>query len=363
MNLKRLLTIFRKDARASILDGRVLVAILVPIGLALFYNATIDDGPQTPSATVAYTETAPALPDALRAATGDNVDLSFEAASPEKVRSMVADEDADVSLVAPEGFDSAVQSGGTPQLTVLLPESESLGASVVVSSLDPALRGLAGQSPPAGVETETVGAEQSGSESVLPQLGLSTYFVLAAVVLLVVMICMLAVPVILAEESEKKTLDALAMVASYGEVVAAKALVGLLYVAVSVALLLGITGLFPEEVFLFVAAVTLLSVTLIGFGLLMGGLFQNANQLNTWSGFLLIPVAVPAFLVGFPMPDLVDRILTFIPVSQAMRLAINSMNGQTLFPNPVLSFVVIVAWGVAAYALLSWSLRRRQAVQ
>ena len=95
----------------------------------------------------------------------------------------------------------------------------------------------------------------------------------------------------------------------------------------------------------------------------MGGLFQNANQLNTWAGFLLIPVAAPAFLVGFPMPDIVDRILTFIPVSQAMRLAVNGMEGQTFFPNPVLSFLVIIVWGVAAFALLSWSLRRREAVQ
>src|SRR3712207_7907163 len=34
----------------------------------------------------------------------------------------------------------------------------------------------------------------------------------------------------------------------------------------------------------------------------LGGLFRSANQLNTWSGFLLLPVITPVFLVGLPVP-------------------------------------------------------------
>lgn len=359
MNPKRTLTIFYKDAKSAILDGRVLVAILVPIALALFYNFSFDEERQTPDATIAHTGTTSALPQTLEGVTGDAANLTFETASPEQVRQMVAEEEADIGLIAPEGFDAAVQNGQSPQLTVLQPESPGFGGEVVAGSVEPALRALAGQNVPASVATESVAA--GGSGNVLAQVEISGYFVLVAVVLLVGMICMLALPVILAEESEKKTLDALVMVASYGEVVVAKALVGLLYVVLSVALTLAITGVTPENLLLFGGAVLLLTITLTGFGLLMGSLFNNANQINTWSGFLLIPVLAPAFMVGFPMPEAVERALDFIPTSQATRLAVNGLSGEEIFSNPAFSLAVVVVWGVAAYLILLWALRRRQA--
>jgi ABC-2 type transport system permease protein len=151
------------------------------------------------------------------------------------------------------------------------------------------------------------------------------------------------------------------MVASYGEVVAAKALVGLLYVAVSVGLLLGLTRLPLADPPTFVAALTLLSVTLEGFGLLLGGLFRSASQLNTWAGFLILPVMAPPFAVGFPTPGWANALLSVIPVSQATRLVMNAVSGQPLFPNPALSFAVVALWGLAAYLLLLRTLRGRQA--
>lgn len=94
---------------------------------------------------------------------------------------------------------------------------------------------------------------------------------------------------------------------------------------------------------------------------MIGGLFRNANQLNTWSGIFLMPLMVLAVVANLPnLPDWGEKVLSAIPVSQGMRLMTNAITGQTVFPNPALSFAVIVAWGVAGYALLRWNLRRRQ---
>jgi len=43
--------------------------------------------------------------------------------------------------------------------------------------------------------------------------------------------------------------------------------------------------------------VAALSVTLIGAGLLLGGLVRTVSQLNTWSTFPLLLVIMPVFFV------------------------------------------------------------------
>ena len=359
MHPRMVLTIFRKDLLDAIRDSRVLVALLVPLGIGLFYNVTFDDEDTQTRATLAYASPDQTrLPEVLLDVVGDAVEVTVRReASAEEVRRLVEAEHADLGVVLPAGFDAATAGGGTPTLTLVQPASPGLGADFVAASLDPALRRLAGQAPPATIQVAAVGAEE---ETAVERLGLRRWAVLSSVMFLIAMIGLLAVPVILAEEAERKTLDALTMIASYGDVIAAKALVGLCYVAVSVPLLLGLTGLSPDDVPTFAGTTLALSATLIGFGLLLGGIFRNANQINTWSGFLLLPVITPVFLVGLPMPRLVDIILAALPTSQATRLAMNGLSGEALFGNAALSYAVILAWGVAAYALLWWRLARRE---
>lgn len=360
MNLNRIKTIFLKDARDAIRDGRVLIALLIPIGLAFFYNATVSDEPDQPTATVAHTENA-ALVETLEASTEGSVEATFEQAPAGEIEGMVESEEADVGIVLPDDFEGQLSGGGSPEVQVYLPETESVGGSYIATALDPTLRALAGQPAPAAVEVQTVSAEAASANPIV-QLGFDTYLVLASVVFLIGMISMFAVPMILAEEREKKTLDALVMISSYGEVVAAKALVGLLYTGIAVTLLMGLIGLAPENIALFGAAVLTMSLALVGFGLLFGGFFRNANQLNTWGGFLLIPVVTPAFAAGLPLPGWGEAIVAATPTGQGMQLVINSMAGEAVFPNQGLAFLVIGLWCLAGFAALIFTLRRRQAM-
>lgn len=362
MHLRMLFSIFRKDVRDAIRDARVLIAILVPIGLGFFYGQLFDDTPPRPSATVVYASAEPTtLPDMLREVAGGDVDLKIrQEPDAAAVRQVVEAEDADIGLVIPPGFDAAVRGGASPALTVIQRASPGFGSNYVMAALDGALRAMAGQQPPATIQTDVI-SEPSGSQAIFEQLGLRRYFVLVSAVFLIAMIALLVVPVILAEEAEKKTLEALVMVASYPDVIGAKALVGIVYVVVSVALLLALTGLSPANAPLFAVGILLLSVALIGFGLLLGGLVRNANQLNTWSGVLLMPVIAPAFLVGLDLPRSIQIVLQFFPTSQATQILINGLSGQAVFEHAWLSFLVIVVWGAAGYGLLLRSLRYREA--
>ena len=53
VSLRRVLAILLKDLRDAGRDGRILVLLALPIGMALFYNATIDDPDELPTAKVA----------------------------------------------------------------------------------------------------------------------------------------------------------------------------------------------------------------------------------------------------------------------------------------------------------------------
>jgi ABC-2 type transport system permease protein len=259
----------------------------------------------------------------------------------------------------PAGFDAAVKSGQHPTLTVVTPADLSVAGSVVVQSLDPAVRYLSGVQAPASVQIER--APVSDSENLLDRIGLKTWSVIVAIVLMISMVSLLVVPVVLAEEVERKTLDALVLIASHVDVIVAKALLGLTYIAIMVPLLLSITGIKVDSRPAFLATVALLSISLLGFGLLIGSLFRNANQLNTWSGVILIPVVAPAFAVGIPAPDFVRSLAAVTPTGQAMKLLLNAATGEKLYSNVAISIAIILLWAAVAYALLLGDMWRRQA--
>jgi hypothetical protein len=303
-----------------------------------------------------------ALPQALRSVTQGAVDLKItEARTPDEVRRLVSSGSAAIGIVVPAGFDAGVAAGRTPTLTLVRPSgSPSPGAGYVASILDPALRQMAGQHPPAVTTTEVAGGSTGGFASVAANLGTRKFLVLGTLVLLVAMIAIYLVPVLVTEEAEKKTLGALMMVGSQADVVAAKAVVGLVYTAVSVPLLLAITGMRPANPPLFAAGVVALAVSLIGFGLLFGALVRNMNQLNTWSSVPLMILILPTFLVVLELPTWAQWLTAASPGSQAMRLLADGLSGKELLGGWGLAFAIIGAWAVAGYALLLWTLSRRE---
>ncbi len=356
-------TIFLKDLRDAIRDARVLVAILVPLGIGIFYSLIFDDDDlTTPTATVAYyAADQTSLPDALRDAVGEAVRIDFETEpSAEEVEEVVQAEDADIGFVVPAEFDAALAAGDQPELQVFLPEDPTLGAQYIARAFEPAVRTMAGQEFPVEVAVSTV-EEPLDDQSIFDRLGLRSYMILVSILFLIAMIAMLVVPVILAEEAEKKTLDALVLVASYPDVIVGKALVGVAYIAIAVAILLGFTQLEIVLMPKFVAAILVTGVTLIGIGLVMAGFFKSANQLNTWSGVFLAPVIAPAFLVGAPLDGILEAVLLVLPTSQGMRLMTDATVGDAVYGGSVLSFIVILVWGIVAYTVVSWQLSRRQA--
>lgn len=359
MRIPIVLAIFRKDVVDAIRDSRVLVSLLTPLILAILYNSIFPEerlfeakvafaGPENSAIVRTFQERA-----------GQTVSLKLQHVdTAAEARGLVESEEVDAAFVLPADVDEAVRQGRRPTIT-LIQSSDGAAANFVSASIEAGLRSLAGQSAIATVAVERVqaGSTESG---VLGELGARRYFVLATVVMMLGMIAVLAVPIILTEEAEKKTLDALLLVANYREVILGKALVGIAYSAASVALMLGLTRLQPVDIPTFVLGTGLLAVSLIGLGLLLGGLFKTAGQVYTWSSVLLLPIIGPAFVAGLPVPDALDLALRTFPTFQGMRVMTNGLAGKPLFGDIWMSYAVLLAWVVIAYGLLAWRLARRE---
>lgn len=360
MRIPIIAAIFRKDVVDAVRDSRVLVSLLTPIILAILYNSIFPEE-RLVEAKIAFAGPEnSALVRSLEERAGQTVSLKLRHVdSDAEARHLVVTQDVDAAFVLPADVDDSIRQGRRPTITLIQPAEGSSSANFVSAALESGIRALSGQPPIATVAVERVQAG-TAEAGVLGELGARRYFVLATVVMMLGMIAVLAVPIILTEEAEKKTLDALLLVANYREVILGKALVGVAYSAVSVALMLGLTRLQPLDMLTFVAGTTLLAAALIGLGLLLGGLFRTAAQVYTWSSLVLLPIIAPAFVAGLPVPGALDLVLRAFPTFQGMRIMTNGLAGKPLFTDTWLSYAVLVGWIVIAYGALAWRLSRRE---
>jgi ABC-2 type transport system permease protein len=362
---RRLRAIYRKDMRDAIRDSRVLTALLMPLALGLLYSFMFsDESVQVQKGTVGIVAAGPTqLQQAIsQQVKGSLLRLSFVTVSDVgTLQRQVQQKKVDVGLVVPEGFDEAVATGESPTLTIVVPASPGFDSGYVRAVIDRSVAAMAGRAPPATIVVRTVPPETGGSTAAINVLGARKNFILISIILLLCMVAVYAVPAVLVEEIEKKTMEALSLIASTAEVIGAKALFGITLSVVSVPILLVITRGRPTDVVALAAAVVVSAVVLVGIGLLFAGLMKSQQQINTWSGALLLPLLAPAIVVGMPTPDVVNQALAFIPTTQSFRLMANAFAGRTLYPHEVLSYAVLVAWGVGVYALLWWRLSRQEA--
>lgn len=360
MKLRRILAIYVKDFLDSVRDARILITLVTPLLIGVFYSFAFNDDDMTSATLVVSNPGNSALVQQISDAVSGSVDLSVDQVeSAEAVQQQIADDDADVGLVIPEGFDAAVAAGESPDLQVLLPASSSIGGQYLLASLDPVLRTMAGQQLPANLTVDAIELDPANL-TVIDKMSFRTWSIVLSLVLMVSMVALLAVPIILAEETEKKTIDALVLVSSYGEVVIGKALLGVTYVAIMSAILLGITRLRPIDNAQFLISMIVLAICLLGFGLLLGSVFKSATQLNTWSGLFLIPAVIPASIIGLGLPSIVDQIAGLIPTGAGMKLLTNAFSDTRIYDDSWQAVAVLIVWAAVVYALLLWQLSRRR---
>ena len=357
MSRRRIWAIARKDVLAARRDSRILVLLVLPLVLALL----IRTGESTGAPEVHIAVAGPAPPElvtALRTQAGREANVTVTSTEAREVVKRVRDGDDDAGIVVGTGFLTDLKAGRHPPLKLILPRSRSSSSAVAVGLVDPALRLLAGQQPPARVAVETVDA---GDDGVADELGADRYTLLVIVVYLIANIALIVVPTLVAEEEEQGTIEALLLAGSPADVAAAKALVGLAAIAITLVLTLVLGDITPADTVLFGAGALMLSVALIGFGLWLGVLLREPTRVNTWMGVLIVPVIAPAVAIGFSLPAVASVAVSLTPPAEGARLLANGLAGETVFEHPLLSVLGLLVWSAIAYALLVRALARREA--
>ncbi|MGH9908707.1 MAG: ABC transporter permease, partial [Pyrinomonadaceae bacterium] len=167
----------------------------------------------------------------------------------------------------------------------------------------------------------------------------------------------LVVPLLLVEEKEKRTLDfLLTSPASLTDIIGGKALTGVAYSLLIAGLLLAINRQLIGNWQLTLLTILFGLLFIVAVGLLMGSLFQNTMQVNTWASLVLFVLIAPSF-PSAGLPEALGTAMRFIPtyyLTDALKLSLSGTATSRLWGN----LAVVLACTLIAFAAANWALRR-----
>jgi ABC-2 type transport system permease protein len=183
---------------------------------------------------------------------------------------------------------------------------------------------------------------------------------MVALVLLVAvtLITVMVVPQLMIEEKETRTLDALFLSpASVNEVVAGKALAGIVLALIGAGVVLVFNAMMIQNWALTLLALLCGALFAVAVGLLLGTVVEDQQSLNLVLGIVFVFLVFPAFLInvmGPDWPEWVRIILPWIPtvaLSNVLRISFS----DTLETSEIVGGLAIVLVSAAAlYALVTW---------
>jgi ABC-2 type transport system permease protein len=364
VNLRIVATIAAKDLVDAVRNYRLLAIVLFPIGFSVLFGFLFRDVP-TSAGMVVYDPGGSQMVGSIGAIDGWSV---WVVASEADVEPKVTAENALAGLVLPPDFDAGLAAGQRPSLKLILNGSQERRFNARRLVVDLVLS-QSRQPLPVDLVESTINqpaeddqpAPTPGLDSALQGLPVQSYMLVMWSMMGIAMVGIYMVPTLLVEEKERKTLDAVLVApVTYVDLIAGKALVGIVYAVLSAGLVFVLN---PDVQVDNVAALAVLGVlsalfaTLIG--LWFGGMISNTQSLNTWSSFPLLAFLLPALVGGLPNNPLWG-ILQFFPPTHTLEGISRAMTGES--PDRIwVNALVLIASCVLSGVLVWLSLRRREA--
>ena len=354
MNLNLVLAITRKDVVDAIRHRYLLTALVTPLFVALLFRVLLPGGESRSVLTIVVHDPAGSgVVAELRKTPQIGV---VEVASPGATAGEVEKRKAIGGLAVPVGFDADLAAGKQPQLTVYVNNEKTIFEQAAFRRLlDQAVRASAKQPEPAQLVWVDVGKTNdltrggtSLEQMLLPMLLILTFGMIGAFV----------VPLLIVEEKEKRTLDfLLSSPASLNEIIAGKALTGVVYTLLIAGVLLGINRNFIQNWPLTLLTIVLGLLFVVGVGLVIGSLLNNTMQVNTWAGLILIVLLAPSF-PSIAISTWFDSAMRFIPtyyLSEALKLSMSGTASSQLW----MYLAVLLGCTFVVFFAAAWALHRR----
>jgi ABC-2 type transport system permease protein len=257
-------------------------------------------------------------------------------------------------LVVPSGFDTDLAANKQPELTVYVNNEKTIFEQAAFRRLlEQIVRSFAKQPEPARLNW--VDVDKGANDKNRSGTGLDQIMLPLLLILTFGMIGAFVVPLLIVEEKEKRTLDfLLSSPASLNEIIAGKALTGVVYTLLIAGLLLGINRQHIQNWPLTLLTIVLGLLFVVGVGLVIGSLLNNTMQVNTWASLVLIVLLAPSF-PSIGITAWFDKAMRVIPtyyLSEALKLSMGgAVSSQFWMYLAVLLGCTFVVFFAAAWAL------------
>ena len=355
MNLRVVSAIARKDIVDAVRNRYILVALMTPLFVAILFRILLPGLNSLSNMTIVVHDPSNSqMVSELRASPQINL---IKAGSAEALASEVENSKAIGGLAIPTTFDADVTAGKQPELSVYVNNKKSsIQQAAFRQLLEQKVLGLVKPIP-----ARLVWFDVAKEEGAQPEAGFNLNQMLLPLLLLITfgMSGALVVPLLVVEEKEKRTLDfLLTSPASLTEIIAGKALTGVVYSLLIGGVLLAINYKLVGNWPLTMLTVLLGLLFVVAIGLFMGSLFQNTMQVNTWASLVVFLLLTPSF-PSIRLPAVLETGLHLLPTYyfvEALRLSLAGNVSARIWGH----LAVVLACTVLAFAAATWGLRRQQ---
>lgn len=193
-----------------------------------------------------------------------------------------------------------------------------------------------------------------------PKAGGSLGMIAAVLTLILVTTGGFLVPYLIFEEKQTHTMDALLVSpASAADITIGKAVAGIVYCLTAMVVVLAFNYSSVVTWGLTATAVLLGAIFAVGVGLLMGSLFENAQQLGAWSIIPIVLLMAPIMVATLGnLPTLLESLLPWLPSIGLTNLFLLSFSGSATLTRALPDLALVLAWSLPLYAAVIWSVRR-----
>ena len=278
----------------------------------------------------------------------------IEADAQERFLQLVGDEQQPIlGVILPADLDHRLASGESVSLTGHLPWAARKQMANVQADYEALFSQMLGQPVEITLDGNLVYPQPGG-------MGEHTMMTVAQLVP-VMLVSLSAVPLLMIEEKQARTMDTL-LVSPAGpwQVAAGKALAGLFYglLFVEIALVMVRNSIVHWGIAISGSLIGLVVFVLLG--LLVGSLVDRPQQMSIWMmplmTFLLIPIILNA--VEVILPAALAQALTWLP-SVALAILIRASYVGTVETGPILrNLAIVLAWSIPVVMLLVRRLSR-----
>ncbi|MFU8773257.1 MAG: ABC transporter permease, partial [Anaerolineales bacterium] len=283
----------------------------------------------------------------------------LEASSADQVADEVAAK-AVGGLLIPQGFDVTVDAGDRPELVIFINQRHGGGEIAAFQQLVvEQVWSLVDQDFPAQIVVNPVaaGIGMGGLEA----FQMERFLLIMLLIMALAMAGSFMVPTLLVEEKEKHTLEVLLVApASAADVAAGKAITGMVYSLLGAVILLVLYQGWSGNWILTLVVLFLGALFTVGVGLLMGALFRNTNQVNTWSSLVMLLLIFPTWVGIIGPVSILDIAVKFIPTHYLAHSLQLTIAGNVQFSSISGSLAVLVGSVVAIYAIIVWAIGRER---